>query len=193
MLNGKSFPGGEPWQMLDMFYGDEQLAAWQSEILGDDGKVNVEHVSNLLTLSVQIHQWWEYGLCALRPVFVNKAKTEMEIAFHWLPLRDRTQKRSEKVPILKHPYEDQRQGWIDGPSEGQALWHMRTGQTIRSGFIFKVTTTDPETRPLPSWELMSLKWHLSRVAAMQGASEEEDSDIDSDGDSIAVLQAHDRR
>ncbi|KAJ6072876.1 hypothetical protein N7467_010961 [Penicillium canescens] len=176
----------ETWSTLKMFFGPEQVAALKSEILRNDNRVNTEYVSNFITLSVQVHQWWDRAMIAFRPVWMNEDKTVMELAFHWLPLCDQTHKRSEKVPISAHPYPTQRQGWFEGPSDRHRLWELGTKQLVCSGFIFSITTTSAEKRPLPSWELMSLKWNLSRIAAMQGAAEEEDSDIDSDGDSVAV-------
>lgn len=97
-------------------------------------------------------------------------------------------------PLLAHPYPDQPEGWPDGPSKGThfiRLWHIETRQPIRSWFIFKVTTTDPENQPLPSFELLSLRWNLSRIAAMQGEieeeeEEEEDTYVYSDEDSVTV-------
>lgn len=53
---------------------------------------------------------------------------------------------------------------------------------MRSGDIFTVTTDDPLNRPLPSWNLLLLMWHLTRIAAMQGAGEDSDDDLLSDDD-----------
>lgn len=65
---------------------------------------------------------------------------------------------------------------------------MDTKHIIRSGTIFIIITDDPKDKPLSSFTLLQLQWHLCRVAAMQGAAEEH-SDIDNDEDedgSIAV-------
>jgi hypothetical protein len=177
----------ETWNTLEMFFGPEQIEALKSEMLRNDNRVNTEYVSNFITLSVQVHQWWDHAMIAFRPVWMNGDKTVMELAFHWLPLCDRTQKRIDAVPIYAHPYPNQRQGWIKGPSDGHRLFDVGSEQLIRSGFIFKITTTDPENLPLPSWELMNMKWNLSRIAAMQGVSEEEeDNDVYFDEDSVTV-------
>jgi hypothetical protein len=161
--------------VLSWFFGEEKTVALMSQIFGHDSKINSEHVFNYLTLSVQVQQWWDRAICAFRPISINDEKTEIEIAFHWLPLRD-AQNRRAKVPILAHPDPDQLQQWIEGPSDDIRLWHVETGQLIRSGFIFKITTTDPENQPLPSFELLSLRWNLSRVAAMQGDIDEEEEE-----------------
>ncbi|KAJ5921144.1 hypothetical protein N7466_009470 [Penicillium verhagenii] len=57
---------------------------------------------------------------------------------------------------------------------------------VKSGHIFNVTTDDPQARPPPSMELLELQWHISRIATIQGAFENQESDDGSDGDSVAV-------
>jgi hypothetical protein len=42
---------------------------------------------------------------------------------------------------------------------------------IKSGNTFTLTTTDPITHPLPSFPLLEIQWHLSRVVSMSGAAE----------------------
>ncbi|KAJ6072875.1 hypothetical protein N7467_010960 [Penicillium canescens] len=85
-------------------------------------------------------------------------------------------------PIPSHPNQNlpnqclpnQLQQWIEGLGDGIRLWHVESGQLIRSG------------ESATALIRVVLKWNLSRIAAMQGAAEEEDSAIDSDGDSVAV-------
>lgn len=72
------------------------------------------------------------------------------------------------------------------PRQKQILFHCETLGVISSGHIFTVTTANPVTHPLPSEELLTMQWNLTRIAIMQGAGEDEDSDIDSGGDSVAV-------
>lgn len=42
-------------------------------------------------------------------------------------------------------------------------------EAIASGDVFTVTTSDPETMPLPSWALLETQWFLRQVAGMSGA------------------------
>ena len=53
-----------------------------------------------------------------------------------------------------------------------SLSYPRDGQRreIESGEIFELTTNNPETHPLPSWELLEMQWFLQRVVAMSGAA-----------------------
>ncbi|KAJ5385607.1 hypothetical protein N7517_003518 [Penicillium concentricum] len=63
---------------------------------------------------------------------------------------------------------------------------METWEVISSGRVFTVRTNDKEKQPLPLMELLELRWHLSRIAAMQGADQDDDSGDDSDGGSFSV-------
>jgi hypothetical protein len=45
---------------------------------------------------------------------------------------------------------------------------MQTREVISPGHLFTVRTIDKEKQPLPPMELLELRWHLSRIAAMQG-------------------------
>ncbi|KAJ5316950.1 hypothetical protein PENANT_c030G10691 [Penicillium antarcticum] len=156
------------WRLLQVFFDREQLIALNPE---QDNCIT-EQVSNYLTLSVLVQRFWHFATCAFRPVSINNENTEMEIAFHWLPITNH--KRAEKVPIFQRLDLNQVQEWVEGPHDGIRLRHVETEQVIRSGFLFKVTTFDPESQPLPSFALLQLKWRLSRIAAMQGASGEGD-------------------
>ncbi|OQD61692.1 hypothetical protein PENPOL_c015G00064 [Penicillium polonicum] len=61
------------------------------------------------------------------------------------------------------------------PGKNNILFHTQTLKPILSGYVFKITTDDPKARLLPSMELLQLKWNLSRIAAMQGGGEDEES------------------
>ncbi|GLI75849.1 hypothetical protein PoHVEF18_004115 [Penicillium ochrochloron] len=146
-----------------------------------------------MTLSIQVQHYWDSAICAFRPIRVNEEKTSMEIAFHWLPLPLTDVNRAELVPTQKHPYPDQRQGFGYSPREDgpMFLFHRETGQEIPSGYIFTVTTSDPVARPLPSMELLELRWHLARIVATQGALKDEDMDLNPEEDEHGCLDSRD--
>lgn len=78
------------------------------------------------------------------------------------------------------PFYPPHQGYSSSPGGNRHLFHCETLEVISSGQIFTVTTTNPVTHPLPSEELLKMQWHLSLIASMR------DSNLDYDGDSIAV-------
>lgn len=152
--------------------------------------MNTEFVENMMLLNSLAHQYWDAALCAFRPLSVNSDKTEMELAFHWLPEAREKTWRYQLVPTIEHPYPEKPQGFKLGPREkddgGVSIYYYPTDQVMPSGTKFKITTPDPVKLPLPSMKLLELKWHLSRIAAMQGAADVDDSDYESDDDSVVV-------
>ncbi|KAJ5628859.1 hypothetical protein N7490_011087 [Penicillium lividum] len=173
------------WIRLQFFWGTEQVRNLKREILGDNGRMNTEQIHNLITFSSTLHKAWDRCLCAFRPVQVNKEETRMDVAFHWLPLRDDRLRQKDKVLCLENPYSaNDLPKWT--PGNNNYVYDMGTQRVIPSGYIFTVKTDNPKERPLPSFALLQLQWNLHRIAAMQGAAEDEDSDLDSDGDSVAV-------
>ena len=59
------------------------------------------------------------------------------------------------------------------------LWNVQSERKICSADEITFKTEDPETLPLPSWELLDMHWVLQRMSALAGAAEVED-DIESD-------------
>ncbi|KAJ5507197.1 hypothetical protein N7527_009340 [Penicillium freii] len=186
-LNGFS-ARDNTWRWLQLFWGQDLADKWIAELLcGSDqpNRLNTEQVKNLITLGSQEHNYWDNGMFAFRPVRTYQQHTKMDIAFHWLPPRG-TEKQTDLIPTLSHPYPSQPQGYGRSPSGNRYLLHCETLNVLISGHIFTVTTANPVTHPLPSEKLLTMQWHLSRIASMQGAGEDEDSDLESDGDSVAV-------
>jgi hypothetical protein len=50
------------------------------------------------------------------------------------------------------------------------LYDFRTKQEIKSGDYFDLQTTDPTTKPLPSFQLLEMQWFLQRVLGMTGGA-----------------------
>lgn len=177
------------WAWLDTFWGEDRVVKLKAQLL-TGGMVGTEQVANLITLDMQAHEYWDRTHFAFRPLWINESKTEMHLAFHWLPfVKDgpfEIPKRTECVPTEVHIFDDPYYRPIMGPGKNNILFHTQTLKPILSGYVFRITTDNPKARPLPSMELLQLKWHLSRIAAMQGSGEDEDRDNDSDRDSISV-------
>ena len=121
-------------------------------------------------------------MCAFRPLWTNESKTEMRLGFHWLSLLPNAIKRRDLVLSTENPFDDEDQQKNLLPTRKISLFNYEADKRIVSGDVFVVATDDPQTRPLPSWDLLLLMWHLSRIAAMQGAGEDSDDDDPSDDD-----------
>ncbi|KAJ5197254.1 hypothetical protein N7449_007733 [Penicillium cf. viridicatum] len=134
---------------------------------------------------------WKSLFIGTRTVRFNEDRTEMQIAFHWLPLKENIPGaakhiRSELVSIAENPYQDPKYRPRESPGRNNVVFHTKTGVRISSGYVFTVKTDNKRERPLPSMELLGIRWHLSRIARMQGKAEDEDSDYESDGGSVSV-------
>lgn len=176
----------EYWRWLGCFWDATKIAAWRSRILGEDGAFGTEQIQNMLALAPALHTYWDQPICAFRPISVNEDKTSMDVAFHWLPLPDKSIHCRDRLPLDEHPYPGHPTGFRDSPGDNIFLFDMNTKLVISSGHIFTIKTDDPEKRPLPSFELLEMQWYLTRIVTMQGAGEDDDSEMDSDGDVVTV-------
>ncbi|KAJ5817237.1 hypothetical protein N7447_009470 [Penicillium robsamsonii] len=87
---------------------------------------------------------------------------------------------------MENPYQDPKYQPRGNPGNNNVLFHTVTGVRIHSGYVFTVKTDNKDQQPLPSMELLELRWHLSRIACMQGRGKDEDSEYESDSDSVSV-------
>ncbi|KAJ5518075.1 hypothetical protein N7453_000497 [Penicillium expansum] len=178
------------WFWLRGFWGQGKVDKLHS-LLISEGTMDMERLYNQITLETQVQTYWYRAMCALRPIWVSEDRTEMQIAFHWLPLKENLpgaaeHVRSDFVPIMENPYQDPKYRPRESPGRNNIIFHTETVAIIPSGYVFMVKTDNKKERPLPSRELLELRWHLSRIACMQGRSEHEDGDYESDGDSVFV-------
>ena len=153
--------------------------------------MDMERLYNRITLEIHVHRYWDRAMCALRPIWVNEDRTEMQIAFHWLPLKENIpgaakHLRSDFVSTTENPYQDPKYRPRETPGGNNVVFHTETGARISSGYVFTVKTDNKRERPLPPMDLLEIRWHLSRIACMQGKAEDEDSDYESDGGSVSV-------
>jgi hypothetical protein len=95
-------------------------------------------------------------------------------------------KRNDLDSPTENPFSGGTQEFTTLPTARIGLYNWERKVEMRSGDIFTVTADDPLNRPLPSWDLLLLTWHLTRIAAMQGAGGDSDDDLPSDDDMDSV-------
>lgn len=62
------------------------------------------------------------------------------------------------------------------------LYNCYQNKEVRSGDVITLVTENPETHPLPSFELLEMQWILHRVAAISGAVDDyKDDGFNDDG------------
>lgn len=111
-----------------------------------------------------MHRLWCKARFALEPVEVSEDKTSLTARFWWLPLRTYSNwVRVSGAPSLPSD--------LDASPFNAKLWDCVPEERIRSGHLLMTTTPDPESMPLPSFELLHMQWVLNRVAAMSGAAD----------------------
>ncbi|KAJ5729439.1 uncharacterized protein N7483_003947 [Penicillium malachiteum] len=133
-------------------------------------------------------QSWDATLTGFRPISVNSDQTSIKIAFHWL-LTDSVPKETDgdkegKITFGERPYTPEQRHRFSRKSPGKC-----TSSTNNSKRRYNPVTTDhPVEKPLPSFDLLGLLWHLTRIASMLGGGENDDSDGDSDDNTNPAVQ-----
>lgn len=159
------------WSILSVFWTEDRTNEWKRQILGDDG---IEVCHNLLTLCPNAHRLWGRARFALQPLSMREDKKSLKIRFFWLQSRDFT----KKMRITARPYLP---AILDpGPMHAK-LFDGLSETKLCSGDTFTLTTDDPQSKPLPSIELLQMQWTLQRLIAISGAAGVNDEELfDSD-------------
>lgn len=175
------------WDILRMFWSDQAVTAWQDLLFTPS---NTEFLANMITMGKTVQAAWDHAEFALKPIGTNDRKTEMTVKFYWLRRRSRTDSSDHThvslldIPALPSNY--------PSGSGNLRFFDCLSGREICSGDTILFHTNDPVKSPLPSEDLLWMQWHLSRVAALSGASEIFESYPNGDGwDSDAVIVEED--
>jgi hypothetical protein len=158
------------WDHLKNFWSKEKVAAWEAELFpAGICEFGIERVCNLITLSRTAHDRWSRGAFALKPISESDDKMTLKVQFFWQEKQKDTQ---QTISLLTTPSSteglDQNIGAFGGAVQLYSFWNKRT---IQSGDYFKLQTDDPETKPLPSFQLLELQWFLQRIQGMVGAAD----------------------
>jgi hypothetical protein len=166
------------WKMLEFFFEQERLEAWRRELFKDpeDPTKLSDGCHNQLCLNSFAHDLWTMGMFALRPVELRPDHTAITVEFHWQ--QRPSHGRFDSVDLSARPGSSLNLSNVNG----NRLFD-ENGTMIHSGMRFTFTTENPVTHPLPSFELLSMQWHLNRIVSMSGAAglydevqDEEDDD-----------------
>ncbi|KAL4907666.1 hypothetical protein BDW74DRAFT_111763 [Aspergillus multicolor] len=163
------------WSMLRFFWPPEQVEKWWKGVMGD---VATEHLGNMITLNRYAHVLWGKGRFVLEPVALSSDKCSLTVRFWWLPSRQ----YSASVHINTPPRIPSN---LTSYGRNSKLWNHNTEKKVCSGDEIVLVTHDALNFPLPSFELLHLSFHLTRVLGMSGAADierETDSEHDSDVD-----------
>ena len=169
------------WRFADVFWGKSTTERWKRAVFSDPKQPDspVNDCSNLICLRRDLRSAWSSGLFALRPVWVSEDMTEMEIEFYWQPKPDH--KLYDLVDVIKEPVSGKNVNSVDRLIVAVGKRGEPTYRAIESGYRFRMTTDDPVLRPLPSFDLLDMQWHFTRLTSLSAMASF--FDVDDDGDS----------
>jgi len=169
--------------MLRQFWPSEKIKAWEKELfpdgLSEDGN---DATSNLICLTQTLHNWWNRGVFALKPIALSEDKRTLKIQFFW---QREVLDKQPKMSLLTEPPSTQGLDGVTAANGARAKFLNVHGRLAKSGDIFELTTDNPEIRPLPSFQLLEMQWFLQRVLGMAGAAEVDEDVLDEDSDDIS--------
>lgn len=135
-----------------------------------------DRIENMITLDHEVVKLLKQGLIALKPLSPSADRKSIFLELWWLSEIPTTPKRKheEQVHVSRIPAIMKR-----GQSSSVAgaylakMVDMNTGtcEALLNGDRFEVTTTNPETHPLPSYHLLELAWCLQRISGMSRGAE----------------------
>lgn len=163
-----------------MFWGQDQTRKWHDAVFSTNARTEV--VENLIALRHDLHVLCNTRRMALKPIECSPTvlPTVLKVEVHWIYSRRQASKKSDPPPVdlLQVPSLA-----IPGYKEGQYMVHnAETKKLIASGDVITMTTDDPVTLSLPSWDLLQMQWVLQRLSAISGAAEPQDNFSDDSSD-----------
>ncbi|KAL4790990.1 hypothetical protein BDV19DRAFT_371441 [Aspergillus venezuelensis] len=165
------------WDTLRHFWSEAKVLAWEKAI---SGSLGTENVSNLRCLMTYVHCLWGTSASALKPLAASDDGKEMSVVFYWLEQALYSQDCNlQDAPTMPKDNDRVRNESFVLVDSLERL----DGRRIVSGDVMTFRTENPETHPLPSYQLLEMQWFLTRDAALSGVAELVDPDyIDSDSE-----------
>ncbi|KAJ9239662.1 hypothetical protein DTO169E5_4174 [Paecilomyces variotii] len=156
------------WAMLEMYWSPTKIEAWQRQVTGP---ALTEHCANLICLTPSARRLWEKARFALKPFEPSEDKKKMQVQFFWMP----THQYSKFVRWTMPPSipSDLKCGNL-----GAKLWNGNQDKRMISGDMITITTENPDTNPLPSFDLLQMQWILHRLVAISGAADVTDEELE---------------
>jgi len=155
------------WTFLESFWPEDRIEQWQSALYprGIDGP-GADTAINLITLSRDLHCYWNDGLFALKPISLSSDKRVLTIQFFWQVGHDTT---SATIDVMSVPTSTRN---VDCHKKIRIFdFRNPEDRRVTSGDIFELKTDDPVKRPLPDFSLLELQFFLQRIVGMAGAAE----------------------
>jgi hypothetical protein len=103
----------------------------------------------------------------------------MTVQFFWLPKYQH--QKDDRIDILTPPESSK---GLTGTADTYVICDLggENYKKIESGQSFRIVTENPQTHPLPDYNILDMQWHLQKLVSMSGAAgwcELDSSDSDS--------------
>jgi hypothetical protein len=136
------------WANISLFWPKETVHEWQSALEKDK-----YHVTNILPLSPDAHEFWDRLRFAIRPIAdPEEPQRRIFLQLVWLSDFSRT------TGVVAGPPDHKKISIMDRErSDG------KVAPIIQHGDIYQLVTTNPDLYPLPSYALLSVQYALHRV------------------------------
>ncbi|GLA90815.1 hypothetical protein AtubIFM57143_000422 [Aspergillus tubingensis] len=122
----------------------------------------VETIQNYILLSPVLRKYWEWGDFVLRPHPDHRERLrELQVQIFWLPLQDHCW--SDKICVFSKPPRIRK-----GTTVKLVGLESEELKDLKSGDWITLTTPDPERLPLPSWDILELRFIMTIFARFAG-------------------------
>jgi hypothetical protein len=163
----KAYTTRKLWDFLRVYWSKDQIKIWKNELSSELNGNGTETSKNLICLSLEAHILWNVGQFALQPNTLSADKKTLTMTFYWQAKLEGD--ANGHVNLLTQPKSTR---GLDRPTEMRTFLYRISDNTpimLKPGDTFTLTTDDPVNRPLPSFELLQLKFFLQRVCGMGGS------------------------
>lgn len=163
-------PSHRFWLDLRSWYDTHTVDRWKRRLFPSlYNPEPVETIQNYISLSPILRKYWEWGNFVLRPHPKRRHyyKKEPKVQIFWLPSHGCY--RNDKICIFKKPGQIRK-----GTTVKLVGFESEELKDLKSGDWITLTTPDPVKLPLPSWDLLELRFIMTLFARFAGKIVPED-------------------
>ncbi|RAK90053.1 hypothetical protein BO79DRAFT_144904 [Aspergillus costaricaensis CBS 115574] len=151
------------WIRLLGWWDFETVQRWKLPLFPNHPHYEAEEtIQNYISLSPVLRKYWEWGDFVLRPHPKHRVcHREIQVQIFCLPLQDHCW--SDKICIFSKPPRIRK-----GTTVKLVGFESEELKDLKSGDWITLTTPDPVKLPLPSWDLLELRFIMTIFARFAG-------------------------
>ena len=124
----------------------------------------------------------------IKPLEISTDCKTLKVQFFWqsdIRVSQGNLPPEETASLLTRPQPTR--GFDGYRGQDSCLYNRQAQALLKTGDIFTLTTNDPATHPLPSFELLEMQWFLNRLRGIAGAAEPIDGHYWDDDDEVSNI------